>query len=78
MVDYSFGDPDFDLRDFNSNLVVRWEYRPGSTVYFVWSQSRFSSERIGRNLEIGDDFRHLFDARGENVILIKFGKWLNP
>ena len=78
VVDYSFGDPDFDLRDLNTNLVVRWEYLPGSTIYFVWSQSRFSSDRIGRNLEIRDDINTLFNAHAENVVLIKFGKWINP
>jgi hypothetical protein len=78
IVDYSFGNPDFDLRDFNSNLVFRWEYRPGSTVYFVWSQSRFSSDRIGRDLDVRDDFSNLFNAHADNVILLKIGKWFNP
>lgn len=78
VADYNFGDPDFDLRDFNSNLVVRWEYRPGSTVYLVWAQSRFSSERIGADLGIGDDLNNLFASRAENVLLLKFGKWFNP
>ncbi len=32
--------PDFDVREFNSTLVARWEYRPGSLVYLVWSQAR--------------------------------------
>ncbi|HQG46335.1 MAG TPA: DUF5916 domain-containing protein, partial [bacterium] len=37
---YRFDKPDFNFRQFRSNLVVRWEYRPGSTLYFVWSQGR--------------------------------------
>jgi hypothetical protein len=78
VVDYSFDNPDFDLRDFNSNLVVRWEYRPGSTVYLVWAQTRNSSARIGQDLRVSEDLQNLFTSRPENVILLKFGKWFNP
>ena len=39
-VDYAIDNPDFNVRDFNSNLVLRWEYDPGSTLYLVWSQGR--------------------------------------
>ena len=34
-IDYQVGNPDFDVRDFNSNLVLWWEYSPGSTAYLV-------------------------------------------
>ena len=37
-VDYSFGNPDFSFVQFRSNLVLRWEYIPGSEIYLVWSQ----------------------------------------
>ena len=36
--DYSFGKPDFNFVQFRSNLVARWEYRPGSEIFLVWSQ----------------------------------------
>ncbi|HEX6333067.1 MAG TPA: DUF5916 domain-containing protein, partial [Flavisolibacter sp.] len=39
VVDYSFSAPDFNFVQFRSNFIVRWEYRPGSELYFVWSQS---------------------------------------
>lgn len=38
MTDYSFDEPDFDFVQFRSNLVVRWEYIPGSEIFLVWSQ----------------------------------------
>jgi hypothetical protein len=38
VVDYRFGRPDFNFVEFRSNLVVRWEYRAGSELYFVWAQ----------------------------------------
>ena len=37
---YSFANPDFSFRQFRSNLVARWEYKPGSSLYVVWSQGR--------------------------------------
>ena len=42
----SFGNPDFRVRSLRSNLVFRWEYRPGSTLFVVWNQGRgsFSSD----------------------------------
>ena len=46
--DYRFDRPDFDVREFNSNLVLRWEYSAGSTLFLVWSQSRFGFDRRGR------------------------------
>ena len=74
--DFSFDDPAFNVREFHSNLVLRWEYRPGSTMFVVWQQSRDSSSddprfRLGRNL--GD----LFDTQARNVFLIKVNSWLN-
>lgn len=36
-VDYYFGKPDFNVKTFLSNLVLRWEYLPGSTVYLIWA-----------------------------------------
>jgi len=68
--DYAFGDPDFAFVQFRSNLVVRWEYIPGSEIFLVWSQ--------GIN-GIGDpdnDFgsiidNQLFSARPQNTFLLK-------
>ena len=39
-VTYSFDNPDYNYDEFSSNLVARWEFRPGSTLYLVWSQTR--------------------------------------
>lgn len=70
--DYSFEQPNFNFNEFLSNLVVRWEYTPGSTVYLVWSQSRDYSNSFGDfNLEQG--FNDLFNGdQPYNVFLIKF------
>jgi len=72
--DYTFGKNDFSVQEFLSNLVVRWEYNPGSSVYLVWSQNRNSYNSTG-TLDVADNLGDLFDSNAEkphNVFLIKF------
>ncbi len=73
-VDYSFDNNDFNYQFFLSNLVVRWEYNPGSTVFLVWSQSRNFFNDSGR-LDYFNDIGDLFNRDNNiphNVFLIKF------
>jgi hypothetical protein len=72
--DYSFGKRDFNIQEFLSNLVIRWEYNPGSSVYLVWSQTRSGSNGSG-DLDLFNDLGDLFDSgdnKPHNVFLIKF------
>ena len=72
--DYSFDKTDFNVQEFLSNLVIRWEYSPGSSVYLVWSQSRSNNNNSG-NLDFFNNLGALFNARDNkphNVFLIKF------
>lgn len=74
--DYSFDNPDFNFRQFRSNLVVRWEYSPGSTLFLVWSQGRTSSVSEG-SFDYGRDMKDLFGVTPHNVFLIKFSYWFS-
>lgn len=74
ITDYSFDNSDFNVQEFLSNLVVRWEYSPGSSLFLVWSQTRNSSGNSG-NLDIMNDLGNLFNAadnKPHNVFLVKF------
>lgn len=71
LADYSFGNPNFNFRQFRSNLVLRWEYRPGSTLFLVWSQGRTDYGYSGL-LDFQNDLSSLFRSRPDNVFLIKF------
>jgi hypothetical protein len=74
VTDYTFDRSDFNVREFLSNLVLRWEYNPGSSVFLVWSQTRSSSVSSG-NLNVMNDLGDLFssnDNKPHNVFLIKF------
>jgi hypothetical protein len=70
-VDYSFDNPDFNVKEFLSNLVVRWEYRPGSTVYLVWSQNRNAYVNNGA-FNFSSDINNLFLEKPQNIFLVKF------
>jgi hypothetical protein len=71
----SFSNPDFNFRSLRGNAVLRWEYRPGSTVFVVWTQSRESEDSAG-DFQFSRDRSALFDARADNVFLIKVNYWL--
>jgi len=66
---------DFDIRSFRSNAVLRWEWRPGSTLFVVWQQDRFARERTGETVGLGDLWESL-EARGDNRLLVKLAYWL--
>ena len=66
---------DFNVRSFRSNLVLRWEWRPGSTLYLVWQQDRSSSSPLGdlvRPLSLFDGIA----VSGNNFLAIKLSYWL--
>ena len=44
---YSFGNPDFNMKSLRGTVVLRWEYRPGSLLYFVWTQNRAAYSNPG-------------------------------
>lgn len=70
-VDYSIENPDFNVQEFLSNLVIRWEYNPGSSIYLVWNQTRNGFIEDG-NMQVGDNLDNLFADKSHNVFLVKF------
>jgi Domain of unknown function (DUF5916)/Carbohydrate family 9 binding domain-like len=72
---FSFDDPDFTFRSLIGNAVVRWEYRPGSTVFFVWTQSRTGSDSNG-NFDFGAERSAIFRDRPTNVFQVKVNYWI--
>ena len=67
--------PDFNVRSLRGTAVLRWEYRPGSTVYFVWTQVREGFDQFG-NFEFSRDRSALFRDRPTNVFQVKATYWL--
>jgi len=71
------GPSDFNIKFFNSNFVVRWEYKPGSTLFLVWNQGRDDFESTQGTRSVTGDFDKLFQAYPRNTFLIKASYWLN-
>ncbi|HUQ48395.1 MAG TPA: DUF5916 domain-containing protein [Gemmatimonadaceae bacterium] len=72
---FQFGDPNFNVRSLRGNAVVRWEYRPGSALFFVWQQERSGFEPIG-DFSASRDIGEIFKTRPTNVFLVKATYWL--
>lgn len=70
----NISNPDFNFRQFRSNLVLRWEYLPGSTIYLVWSQGRTNTASNG-TFSYGNDLKDLYNTTPQNVFLVKFSYW---
>jgi hypothetical protein len=68
--------PDFNFRQLRSTAVVRWEYRPGSTVFAIWSHGRTSEAFDDGRFRIGRDLADLGSAASENVVMVKANYWI--
>ena len=67
-------DPDFSTKSLRTNSVLRWEYRPGSTLFVVWNRSGSDSSRPGR-FSAWRDLGTAFGAEGSHVFMVKLNYW---
>ena len=84
---FSVSDRDFSYRSLLGNAVLRWEWRPGSTLFFVWQQRRIDSitghsapgtdDWVG-TFDLGRDAGDIFSVAPDNIFMIKVNYWLNP
>ena len=84
---FTVSNRDFNVRSLRANAVFRWEWRPGSTLFLVWQQTR--SDRLvasvpdaaysrAGNFDFGRDAGDLFGLDADNIFLVKLSYWLNP
>jgi hypothetical protein len=72
-MDYRFRNPDFNFVQFRSNLVARWEYRPGSELYLVWSQANTPDASAAINDPVATSlFDNVFAQQARNIFLVKW------
>ncbi len=67
--------PDFNRKSLRGNIVLRWEYLRGSTIFFVWNMSTVDRTRPGEFSPL-QDFGSAFRADGTHVFMIKLNYWL--
>jgi hypothetical protein len=72
---FSFENPDFNFKSLRGTIVLRWEYLPGSILYFVWTQNRIDEANPG-DFNFSRDMGNLLTAPGDNIFLIKISyRW---
>lgn len=67
----------FNVKELHASAVARWEYRPGSTIFLVWTQGRDQDDRNPGTFAPARDFRDLFGAHPDNTFLVKASYWVN-
>jgi hypothetical protein len=72
----TFYNPDFSLRSFRSNLVMRWEYSPGSTLFLVWNHGRFA-DSSDPTFGGFNQFGSLLEDPQQNTFLVKVNYWIS-
>ena len=70
------GNPDFNVKSFRTTNVLRWEYKPGSTLFVVWQQAR-ENDGVPGGFNFGRDAHAIFGVPPHNVFLVKLAYWLN-
>lgn len=71
-----FDRPDFNFRQLRSTVVLRWEYRPGSAVFAIWSHGQTDDTYNDGRLRLGRDLSALGRADSENVVMVKANYWI--
>ena len=73
---YSIENYDFNFKEFYASMVVKWEFRPGSTLYFVYAHQQSHFAETGR-FSYGENMRSLFRTNPQAVFLMKFNYWFS-
>ena len=72
---FTIGNRDFTVRSLRSNVVSRWEWRPGSTLFLVWQQNRSGSDPLGP-LVTPTGLANTFSTIGDNFFAVKLSYWI--
>jgi hypothetical protein len=72
---FTFEDPDFSLKSLRTNAVFRWELKPGSTFYAVWTRQQEDESNAGR-FALGRDAAAMLRAPGDDIFLVKIAYWI--
>jgi hypothetical protein len=71
---FTFDNPDFNFKSLRVNAIFRWEWKPGSAMYVVWTEQREDFAHPGE-FALGRDVRGVFRARPDDVFLFKIAYW---
>jgi hypothetical protein len=75
--EFEFDDPDFNYKSVRANAVLRWEYLPGSTLFFVWTQSRTDDHLDNGQFQLRRAFDRIWHSDSDNIFMVKMTYWMN-
>lgn len=76
LLDFTTENPDFNFQEFRSNFVLRWEYKTGSTLYFVWTNTSSNYEPV-YNPSVTQTLKNISKLDAQNAFMIKFSYWFS-
>ena len=76
LLDFTTENPDFNFQEFRSNFVLRWEYKTGSTFYFVWTNTSSVYDDV-YNPSIVESFKNISKVKAQNAFMIKLSYWFS-
>jgi hypothetical protein len=71
---FTIAQPDFNLTSLRVNAVFRWEFRPGSSLFLVWTQQRRARLPTGE-FDFGSDISRVYTSPADDVFLVKVSYW---
>lgn len=75
-LDFTYENPDFNFQEFRSSFVLRWEYKTGSTFYFVWTNTSSNFEPV-YNPSVTKTLKNISKLEAQNAFMIKFSYWFS-
>ena len=69
---------DFNFRSLRGTAVLRWEWRPGSTLYLAWQQQRSDLLQGVGDFRFGTDLDGMLRAQPDNIFVLKVNYWISP
>ena len=73
---FTFDNPDFNVKSLRGSAVLRWEYLPGSVLYFVWTQNRADFDNSGE-FDFRESLSTLAHTQADNVFMVKLTYWFS-
>ncbi len=74
--DVFLDNPNFTFLSFRSNVVLRWEYKLGSTLFLVWQHGRVG-DNANPDFSFGQGLNDMFRLEGQNTFVVKVNYWLS-
>ena len=70
-----FRNPDFKFERFRSNLVLRWDFSPGSKLFLVWARGTTSNSQEA-DFNFMNNLGDLLRKNPDDTLMLKISYWM--